>query len=50
MLSKAKGFETVDFNDSLHGNSLKDFKIINHIGKGSFGSVYKVLSQKTRQI
>lgn len=27
---------------SYLGSSIKDFKIINDIGKGSFGSVFKV--------
>ena len=50
MMNKETDFQQVDFSDSPCGNSLKDFKVLTHIGKGSFGSVYKVLSHKNRQI
>jgi len=42
-------FEPINFKDSKYGNCLRDFKIISLLGKGSFGSVYKVLSLHTRQ-
>lgn len=50
MSSETVDFEIVNFKDSKYGNCLKDFKMIEQIGKGSFGCVYKVLSRCTRQI
>ena len=50
MTTTAVDFEAINFRESEYGNSLKDFKILSLIGKGSFGSVYKVLSRLTRQI
>lgn len=49
-MDKEVSFEHINFKDSEYGSSLQDFQIITLIGKGSFGSVYKVLSRKTRQV
>lgn len=44
MLNKISSFKWIDVKTSKIGNRLSDFKIISYVGKGSFGSVYKVKS------
>jgi serine/threonine protein kinase len=35
---------------SSHGSSMKDFQILKEIGRGSYGTVYKVLSLIDKKI
>jgi len=40
----------VDVRDSELGNSMKDFSIVAELGRGSYGTVYKVQSVRNEQI
>jgi hypothetical protein len=41
-----KAFLEIDNKHSEIGNSMSDFKIVNELGRGSYGTVYRVLSLK----
>ena len=41
-----KAFQEVDIKNSDIGNQMADFKIISELGRGSYGTVYKVESKK----
>ena len=36
------GLSEIDNKHSVYGNALSDFKIIEELGRGSYGIVYKV--------
>lgn len=41
-----KAFQEVDNQNSQIGSSMNDFRISGELGRGSYGTVYKVLSIK----
>lgn len=41
-----KALQEIDNKNSEIGNSIADFQIIIELGRGSYGTVYKVLSLK----
>lgn len=41
-----KAFQEIDNKNSEIGNTMIDFKIVNELGRGSYGTVYKVQSLK----
>ncbi|CDW91219.1 protein kinase domain containing protein [Stylonychia lemnae] len=44
-----KALQEIDNKNSEIGNTMSDFRIINELGRGSYGTVYKVTSLKNNQ-
>jgi hypothetical protein len=45
-MSYIPGLQDVDHKNSVYGNCLADFKMVEELGRGSYGVVYKVQSSK----
>lgn len=43
-------FQDVDNQTSVYGNKMADFRVISELGKGSYGTVYKVECLKDHKI
>jgi serine/threonine protein kinase len=44
-----KAFQEIDIRTSEIGNQMADFRIVVELGRGSYGTVYKVQSLKNNQ-
>ena len=40
------GLKIIDRKDSVLGNSTKDFEVVKELGKGSYGTVFRVRPRK----
>jgi len=45
-----KHIKDIKRHKSTYGSSIKDFQVIKEIGRGSYGTVYKVLSVINKKI
>ena len=45
-----KALHDVDIRNSDIGNTMSDFKILSELGRGSYGTVFKVTSLKDNKV